>query len=141
MTLRGAGWSRRDVLKCRVGQYMVDAWHVGDGLVVCAVPPGPMGLAVKVSLVTDPRVRFLMTYTYVMAPSIINVWPARGPTQGRTRVSMTGKFFSSTLLCRFGDAPPYHLPFPMIARRLRRAALTRRRRVKWCWFCCTGRLG
>ena len=42
VTLRGEGWSRRDALKCRVGQYMTDAWHVGDGLVVCAVPPGPI---------------------------------------------------------------------------------------------------
>ena len=111
---------------------------------MCAVPPGPIGLAVKVSLVgEDSQESDSLTYTYVMAPQITKVSPARGPTQGRTRVSIEGKFFSSTLLCRFGDAPPVPSSFAIqrYARFLRRAAVTRRRRVGWCWFCCTGRLG
>ena len=44
VTLRGAGWSRRDVLKCRVGQYMTDAWHVGDGKLCARCRPGPLVL-------------------------------------------------------------------------------------------------
>jgi hypothetical protein len=85
---------------------MTDAWHVGEGRVVCAVPPGPIGLAVKVSLVSeDSQESDSLTYTYVMAPSITKVSPSRGPTQGRTRVSIEGQFFSDTILCRFGDAP------------------------------------
>ncbi|CAH0369713.1 unnamed protein product, partial [Pelagomonas calceolata] len=106
VTLTGIGWSRRDVLKCRVGQFVVDAWHVSDGSVVCSMPPGPIGMAVKVALVTDQAESDSMNYTYVTAPSITSVKPARGPTPGRTRVSVTGRFFSSDLLCRFGDAPP-----------------------------------
>ena len=62
-------------------------------------------MAVKVALVTDQAESDSLTYTYVTAPSITSVKPARGPTPGRTRVTVTGRF-SSTLLCRFGDAPP-----------------------------------
>ena len=61
-------------------------------------------MKVKVALVSSDTESDSLEYTYVTAPSLTHVWPSRGPTPGRTRFSVTGRFFSSPLLCRFGDA-------------------------------------
>jgi len=115
-TANGSSVFESNTLGCRFGESdTVAATILGENLISCVSPVGHMG-AVTVE-VTENGVDFTgsgLSFTYLPAPTISNIYPTSGPTNGGTRVIIDGTGFTQdAAVCRFaGVVVPANVTSP-----------------------------
>ncbi|GMF36546.1 unnamed protein product [Phytophthora fragariaefolia] len=108
VTLSGMYFQDGHNLSCVInGAVFVRAHFITDTMISCTMPPlvsGSRSIGIFVSFNGLEISEASLDFTYVEVPSVISIFPAGGPINGETMVSVLGAHFVQTpkSVCRFG---------------------------------------